>query len=184
MKDHIKNLIASGKSADEIADAVIAIISNMGMAGRIRVTAYKAGTKEVLRRSPWFKNLIVSSANYGRNIVAQRLGGMNTYTLNITHGEIGTGTTPPANSDTALTTPTVRGAMTQATILNNVVQLQFFFSDAALPNGTYNEFGCFIDGTSSVGSGKMFEHALFGTPYVKNTGEDTTVELDITITSL
>ena len=158
--------------------------SDMGMSGRIRIVTRRAGTDEVLRRTPWFHNLIVSSDGYGRNLVAQLLAGVNAFTLNVTHGEMGTGTMPPSNGDTALAAPTVRGVRTQATVLNNVAQLQFFFSDAALPNNTYYEFGCFIDGTSTIGSGRLFERALFGTPYAKNTGEDTTVELDLAITSL
>lgn len=127
------------------------------------------------------KNLIVSASGYGRNIVARRLGGDNTYSLNITHGEIGTGSTAPANSDTALTTPTVRVAITSADIINNVVTLRFFFSDGSLSNGTYYEFGTFIDGNATIGTGQMWNHALFGSPYAKAAGQDTTVDVEIDV---
>jgi hypothetical protein len=150
--------------------------------GRVRIITTKAGTKEVLRISDWTQNLIVSGTDTGRNLIAQRLGGVNTYSLNITHADIGTGTNPPQNSDTQLQTPTVRATKTNSTILNNVVTIQFFFSDSSLPDGTYTEFGTFIDGSGTISSGRLFNRVLFGTPYTKATGEDTTIEVEITIT--
>jgi hypothetical protein len=152
-----------------------------GVVGRVRITTYKAGTKEMIRQTPWSRNIIVSTDGYGRNIVARRLGGDNTYSLNVTHGEIGTGTAPVSVSDTALATPTLRTVMTAPVISNNAVSLQFFFADGLLADDTYYEFGSFIDGSSGIGTGRMFNHVLFGTPYVKAGGEDTTVEVDITI---
>ncbi len=182
--DQIKKiLIESGASAEVIAK-ILGIAERIGMSGKVRITTYKAGTKEVIRQTPWFKNLLVSSNGYGRNLIAQRLAGTNTYSLNVTHGEMGTGAVAPQNGDIALAIPTVRGVMTTATVANNIAQLQFFFSDATLPNGTYYEFGSFIDGTGTIGTGRMLNHVLFGTPYLKNIGEDTTIEVDLTISSI
>jgi hypothetical protein len=99
--------------------------------------------------------------------------------LGIAWGEIGTGNTAPANTDTALTTPTNRTTVSYAADSGfNEAQIQFFFPDAALANETYYEFGTFIGGSSVIGSGNMFNHALFGTPYSKSSGVDTTVEVD------
>jgi hypothetical protein len=99
--------------------------------------------------------------------------------LGIAWGEIGTGSTAPANTDTALTTPTNRTSVSYgADSAFNEAQIQFFFPDAALANQTYYEFGTFIGGSSTIGSGNMFNHALFGTSYVKTAGTDTTVEVD------
>jgi len=148
--------------------------------GKLRVITTRAG--KIVRMSEWTHNLVVSSANYGRNIIAQRLAGTNTYTLNITHGEIGTGSTAPTNNDTALQTPSNRIATTLASVSNNVVTLQFFFSDATLPNNTYREFGVFIDGTATLGTGQLFARAVFATSYTKATGEDTTIEYIFTLT--
>ena len=58
-------------------------------------------------------------------------------------------------------------------------QLQFFFPDAVLANETYYECGSFISGSSTIGSGNMFNHALFATPYSKSAGTDSTLEIDI-----
>ncbi len=147
--------------------------------GKVRITTRRNG--KIIRQTKWMKNLVVSSANYGRNLIAQRLGGVNTYTLNVTHGEIGTGTNAPANGDIGLQTGAVRVAITLASVVNNVVSLQFFFSDATLPDGTYTEFGTFIDGAAGLGTGQIFNRVLFSPGYSKSAGEDTTVEVEFTI---
>jgi hypothetical protein len=99
--------------------------------------------------------------------------------LGIAWGEIGTGSTTPTNLDTALTTPTNRTTVSYAAdIAYNEAQIQFFFPDASLANETYYEFGTFVGGGSTIGTGNMFNHALFGTPYSKSAGSDTTVEVD------
>ena len=104
--------------------------------------------------------------------------------LGIGWGEIGTGTTTPMNTDTALTTPTNRTLISYAADLGfTEAQLQFFFADGALANGTYTEFGTFIGGGVGLGTGNMWNHALFATPYSKSAGTDTTLELDITLSN-
>ena len=85
----------------------------------------------------------------------------------------------PTNLDTALTTPTNRASVSYgADNAFNTAQLQFFFPDVVLANETYYEFGTFIGGSSTIGSGNMFNHALFTNPYSKSAGTDTTVEVD------
>lgn len=129
------------------------------------------------------KNLIVSSPNYGLDLIVQRLLSTNTYSLNVTHGAIGTGTGTPTTSDTQLGTEIARTPVTySADNQNSVAVLQFFFPDASLPNDTYSEFGTFVDASNTAGSGQMFNHALFATPYAKVSGVDITVEVDFTIT--
>lgn len=129
-------------------------------------------------------NLIVDSSNYGIDILVQYLisayNGSFAFPLGIAWGEIGTGTTTPASSDTGLTTPTNRASVTYAFDDGfNTAALQFFFPDAALANGTYYECGTFIGGTSTIGTGNMFNHALFASPYSKSAGTDSTLEVDI-----
>jgi hypothetical protein len=129
-------------------------------------------------------NLIVDSSNYGIDILVQYLisayiGSLN-FPLGIAWGELGTGTTTPNAGDTALTTPTNRATVSYAADFGlNTAQLQFFFPDALLANETYYECGSFIGGSSTIGTGNMFNHALFVTPYSKSAGTDTTLEIDI-----
>jgi len=126
-------------------------------------------------------NLIVDSSNFGFDLLRQYLAsayyGTLTFPLGIAWGEIGTGSTTPASSDTALTTPTNRATISYAANSGTVIT-QFFFPDSVLSNTTYNEFGTFIGGTSSIGTGQMFNHALFSSPYSKSAGVDTTCEVD------
>jgi hypothetical protein len=134
------------------------------------------------------KNLIVDSSNYGIDILVQYLisayTGVNPFPLGIAWGEIGTGNVAPTNADTALTAPTNRATVSYAS--DNGFQtaaVQFFFPDSALANTTYYECGTFFAGSSTIGSGNLFNHALFSSPYSKSAGTDTTLEVDITITA-
>ena len=127
-------------------------------------------------------NLIMDSPGYGLDLIIQRMVGINTYSLNILYGEFGTGTTTPALTDTALTTPTNRAAVGfQQDYGSTDAIVQFFFSDSQLANQTYNEFGTFVDGTSTIGTGQLFNHALISPGYTKVAGQDTTVECDFLI---
>jgi hypothetical protein len=129
-------------------------------------------------------NLIMGSSGYGLDIIIQRLVGINTYSLNILYGEIGTGTTTPTLGDTALTTPTNRAAVGyQQDYGSTDAIVQFFFSDSQLSNTTYNEFGTFIDGTTTIGSGRIFNHALISGGYTKVAGQDSSVQVDISLTN-
>jgi hypothetical protein len=129
-------------------------------------------------------NLIMDSQNYGLDLIIQRLVGINTYSLNILWGEIGTGSTTPALSDMALTTPTNRAAVGfQQDYGSTDAVLQFFYSDSQLANETYKEFGTFVDGTTTIGSGQIFNHALLSPTYAKVPGQDTTVQVDINISN-
>jgi hypothetical protein len=151
------------------------------------IDALKAAIEEVkeahfIRTAVECPNLIMDSPGYGLDIIIQRLVGVNTYSLNILFGEIGTGSTTPALTDTALTTPTNRAAVGfQQDYGSTDAIVQFFFSDSQLSNTTYNEFGTFIDGTSTIGSGQLFNHALLSPGYAKVAGQDTTVQVDIAI---
>lgn len=104
--------------------------------------------------------------------------------LGIGWGELGTGNTTPMNTDTALTTPTNRAPVSYAADLGfNEAQLQFFFPDAVLTNQTYYECGSFVGGGSALGSGNLFNHALFATPYVKTAGTDTTLQISFSFSN-
>jgi hypothetical protein len=41
--------------------------------------------------------------------------------------------------------------------------------------------GSFVDGSSTIGSGQIFNHALISPTYTKVSGQDTTIEIDINI---
>lgn len=127
-------------------------------------------------------NLVMDSVNYGLDLIIQRLVGINTYSLNLQWIEIGTGTTTPTVNDTALTTPSVRAAISlQEDYGATDAIIQAYITDANLPNATYAEVGSFVDGTSTIGTGQLFNHALISPTYAKVSGQDTTIEIDFNI---
>jgi hypothetical protein len=128
------------------------------------------------------KNLVMDSPGYGLDLIIQRLTGNNTYSLNILWIELGTGSTTPTVNDTALTTPSIRLPVSfQEDYGATDAIIQAYVADANLANGTYNEVGSFVDGTSTTGSGQIFNHALISPAYSKVSGQDTTVEIDFNI---
>jgi hypothetical protein len=153
---------------------------DFALSGRVTIIKTNSLTGEIIETQS-FPNRIMLGTYTGKDQILKRLIGDNTYTLNITHAELGTGSTTPADGNTALGAPVTREAKTTASIASNVATFQFFFPSVDLPNGSYNEFGTFIDGSASLSSGKIFNRALFGSTYTKATNEDTTVQLDITI---
>lgn len=123
------------------------------------------------------ENIIVTE---GRAVLAARLANDTTYTGIINYGALGSGSTTPTNADSQLTTEVFRKVVASASDTDNVAFIDFFYSKADT-NGTYNEFGTFIDGTGSANSGQMFTHALTG-GWTKTSSESMTVSCQYTIT--
>ncbi len=148
--------------------------------GTVTIRSFKAGTKELIQEIKQ-KNLIMIGSDRGLGLLVNRLVNSLTYTGVINYGALGSSATAPTTADTQLTTEVARTTVANGVnSTNTVAQIQFFFADAILANGTYREFGMFVDGTASANTGRLFNHALFSTPYVKASGTDTTVEVDVT----
>ncbi len=128
-------------------------------------------------------NLVMQGSYTGKDQFIKRLIGDTTYSASINYGAIGSSSTPVAVTDTQLGAEVARVIWSTAIDTGfNQATFQFFFPDSALADGTYNEFGTFVDGTASANTGKIFNHALFASAYVKAAGTDTTVQVDITLT--
>jgi hypothetical protein len=129
-------------------------------------------------------NLVMDSPGYGLDLIIQRLVGINTYSLNLSYIELGTGTATPTVNDTALTTPVIRLPVSfQQDYGTTDAIVQAYVSDANLPNGTYTEVGAFVDGSTTIGSGQIFNHSLLSSSYIKVNGQDSTVQVDVNITN-
>jgi len=101
-------------------------------------------------------------ATVGRNVLARLLAGDTTYSGQINYGCLGTSSTAPNNNDTQLGTEVYRKLFaSHTTDGNNVAYIDFFYA-ASDTNGTYQEFGSFIDGTASANTGRLFSHVLTG----------------------
>ncbi len=114
----------------------------------------------------------------GRSVLAQRLANTTTYTGIINKVALGTGSTPPANGDTRLTTEVYRNNAASLTYANNVAYITGFFT-AAECNGTYNEAGLFIDGAAGANTGQLFSHVLVSVS--KSAVQTLTIDWTLTI---
>ena len=121
------------------------------------------------------RNIVVLS---GRSAMARILLGDTTYSGAINYGALGTDSTSPAASDTALGAEVARKLFARRTRTDAQVSFDFFFSQLDT-SGTYEEFGMFIDGDASADSGQLFNHALTG-GWAKTNTEAMTVAAQIT----
>lgn len=131
--------------------------------------------KKFMTKEKVVKNLITT---VGRSVLMQRLANTTTYTGIINYGALGSSATAVANSDTQLGTEVFRKVVASASYTTNVAFIDFFYAKADT-NGTYQEFGTFIDGTGSANTGQIFTHALTG-GWTKSSSESMTVSCQYT----
>jgi hypothetical protein len=121
-------------------------------------------------------NLVVLA---GRAVVARRLIGDLTYSGTIDYGALGTDATAVNAADTTLGTEVARKLFARRTRTDAQANFDFFYSQADT-DGTYEEFGMFIDGTATVDTGQLFNHLLTG-GWTKTDTEALTVSVQINI---
>lgn len=121
------------------------------------------------------RNIVVT---VGRSVIAQRLANVTTYTGIVNYGALGTSSTAVANADTQLGTEVFRKLVASASYTTNVAFVDFFYT-AADTNGTYQEFGTFIDGSGSANTGQLFSHVLTG-GWVKSSSQSMSVNTQYT----
>lgn len=147
----------------------------MKIKGEMTFTIRDAKTDKI-KRVIKLTNLVVT---VGRAVIAERIAGTNTNSLNVDFGELGTGTTAPVNGDTALETPIFRKAISSFTSSSNQAFLSFFYT-AGEVSGTLREFGTFIDGTITIGTGVLLSRV--GVNIIKSASETLTIDVTYTIT--
>lgn len=105
--------------------------------------------------------------NAGLEAITKLLTGDTTYTGEVNKMALGTGTTGSASAtDTALETETYRNDTASGTDDSNIAYLTAYFTEGEV-NGTFTEFGNFIDGTATADSGQLWTH-LKGLNWVKD----------------
>jgi len=114
----------------------------------------------------------------GRAAIASRLAGASTYTGMVNYTALGSSSTAAAVGDTTLGTEVYRKALSSGTAISNVAYLETFFN-ATETSGTYQEYGMFIDGTSTANSGQMFNR--FTQAITKSASETLNVRSVITL---
>jgi hypothetical protein len=146
--------------------------------GKVRWICTDSNGNEI-RKSDWNDNVVTTIT---KTDILDRFNGTVTYDLIIDSLDIGTSNTTPVAGDTNLNAGVARASKTTGTRAGNILTLSFYFTDAGLANGAYWEVGTFSDGTGTLGNGRLRNHALFGSVYNKGSGENTTVEVQLSIT--
>lgn len=124
------------------------------------------------------ENLI---ADVGVSVFAQRLAGEVTNSGVIEFGALGTGTTPPTASDTTLETEVFRKETSSSAYDGNTAYIDFFI-DKADVDGTFTEFGNFIDGDTDPDTGILFSKVTVD--WEKTDIESLFIACEYTITSI
>jgi len=154
------------------------VSDSFSLKGEVKWIKSKNGI--ILAESEFMSNKIVSSAERGISLFLDRLAAINDHSANITHADIGDDDTPVLVADTELGNGLVRAQVGAASRSGLSTEFRFFYIDALTPDDTYNEFGMFVDGTVTLGTGQLFNHLIFGLPLVKASGEDHTIVCRIT----
>ncbi|MFA6429769.1 MAG: hypothetical protein WCV84_04710 [Patescibacteria group bacterium] len=148
------------------------IHDHLTLKGRVRLAVWNPDGS--LASEQIVDNLVVTA---GRALLAQAFANPS-IDVRVSHVELGTGTTAPANGDTVLETPSYRNAIASALNVSNVATLTGFFS-ATECNGTYREAGLFINGTGSLGTGTLLSRVAIN--ITKSAIQTLTIEWAITL---
>lgn len=116
----------------------------------------------------------------GRAVIAQRLGGVTTYTGTVNYLALGSGTTTPTNGDTTLATESYRSTITSATVVNSIAYLSVFIP-AGTATATHYEGGLFIDGTAAADSGQLLSRVLFSPPVDKTALNSLSLDISLSV---
>lgn len=147
---------------------------NFYLAGLLTIKTFKDGV--LVRTAGPYKNKVVSSAGYGRNMILRWMAGETTYPIVINSASLGDGNTAPADGNTALGNSLVSSIpITNMGVSNNVMTVDVFVADGNLPNDTYEEFGLFA-------TNRLMSRILISPAYTKATGEDTLFSYELTLT--
>jgi len=119
-------------------------------------------------------------ATVGRAVLAERLAGGATYSGEINYGALGDDNTAPTNADVALGNEVYRKLVSSQTFDDNIAYIDFFYT-ASDTNGTYEEFGNFIDGAAGADTGQLWSHILTG-GWTKSNTESLFVSCQYTLT--
>lgn len=151
---------------------------NTSFQGKYRITKLNALTGAVLSQSEWYKNIVVSSNGYGRNLIGRQMVGDTTYPIEIDEMTLSTNNTAPTNADTSLGGTEIDVPVELLTISTagqaNIITFSGFFTDGELPNNTYYKIGVKM-------SNRIFTSALLATEIVKDTNENYRIDYQISI---
>ncbi len=111
------------------------------------------------------QNLIVDA---GLGIIAQRLAGDDTYSLEINYGALGDGSASIVASDEQMENEIYRKLASSASYDGKTAYIDFFYEKADT-SGTFTRFATFIDGEAGADTGIMWTH--LGVNWTKTTND-------------
>jgi hypothetical protein len=102
----------------------------------------------------YVKNILPTT---GRSVLARLLSGDATYTGEVNYGALGSGATPVfTNASDKLVTEVFRKIPSSHSFDGHISYVDWFIAAADCADGTYTEWGAFIDGTASADSGQAW----------------------------
>jgi hypothetical protein len=122
------------------------------------------------------ENLVVAT---GRALVSRMLVGDTTYSGAINYGALGTSSTAASSGQTQLIAEVKRKLFARRTRSSHQATFDFYYSKNDT-DGTYEEFGTFVDGTDTANSGQMFNRVLTG-GWTKTDQEALTVSITFSV---
>ena len=156
--------------------------NSFGLKGEYNVVTTCSKTGKVLRQTGWQSNKIVANSQRGIFILLDLLANDQTYSGALTNMSLGDSAVAASAADTDLGNELVRVAVASASTVRSGLQVTFkaFFPDVTTPNDTYTEVGTYIDGTASIGTGRLWSRLILAAPLVKAGGEDNTIQYRVT----
>lgn len=119
--------------------------SSVGIRGHYKFIIKDAKTGKI-KRIQEYDNLVPT---IGRAAMAAQMAGTNSQEMEAISIELGTGTTPPVNGDTAMETATHRKAVASAAGSNNIATISVNFTTGDLAGAfTFKEAGLLGDGSA------------------------------------
>ncbi len=149
------------------------IEENIMLKGKYKLTVHDAKTKIIIpEECQEFENIVITA--FKLKIINAINSSSNNCALS--HIEVGSGTTTPTASDTGCTTPIgARKAFTESSVTGFAWTSSTSFGTGD-NNGTWNEVALH----TALAGGTCGSHALFATPFTKNSSK--TATLDYTLT--
>lgn len=156
--------------------------NNFSLKGEYKVITTCSKTGAVKRDTGWQPNQIVGNSQRGIYILLDLLADITTYSGSLSHMGLGDVATAASAADTDLGNELVRVAFAGAATVRSGLQATFkaFFPDVTTPNDTYTEIGAYIDGTATIGTGRLWSRIVLAAPLVKASGEDNTIVYRVT----
>ena len=145
--------------------------------GQVKWQKFKAGTKQLIAESQWSPNQVIATDGRGIYLFLDHLTGDDTYSIPITHADMGDDDTAATATDIDLGNGLERASIGAVSRSGSTATFRFFYADALTSDDTYKEFGMFI-------GSQLFSRAVFSSPYSKSSGENTRLDYKITLSAV